>query len=378
MELLHLPLLTFWVLASADTRKEQNHFPWVLQSTRAWFVVKSVSIIYPFNLNSFFQGLFVLWWGWLAFNSGSTYGVSGMKWQYAARAPVMTLISSFGGGSFAVLYSLYHAGIVDIVHLINGIIGSLVSVTAGCFLYRAWEAFFVGVVGSLLTCIAMPLIDRIGIDDPVGASAAHGVAGIWGVLAVGLFADNPIPLATTNGRRGLLKGGGFYLLGIQCLTVLVLTLWGLCATYLLLWLINKVIPIRMDPNEELLGADLMEHRIRHGQIGISRALSALAMSHPEVHAAKEVPRVGVNPGHEKYLEEIAGAASKLEEERVREGQLADSARLRAQGGGESFFHQIFLPNRKNSVTPSRDSIRKEDSQDQPIEVGDLPIFPWVD
>lgn len=89
-----------------------------------------------------------------------------------------------------------------------------------------------------------------------------------GVLAVGLFADNPIPLDTTNGRSGLFKGGGWYLLGVQSLSALCLACWGISITFGLLWIINKIVPIRMDPNEELLGADLMEHRIRHAQVCI--------------------------------------------------------------------------------------------------------------
>lgn len=76
------------------------------------------------------MGLFVLWWGWLAFNSGSTYGVSGAKWGYAARAAVMTMMGSFGGGLFSVTYSfIRNEGKLDILDLINGVLGSLVSVT---------------------------------------------------------------------------------------------------------------------------------------------------------------------------------------------------------------------------------------------------------
>lgn len=97
-----------------------------------------------------------------------------------------------------------------------------------------------------------------------------------GVIAVGLFADNPVPLDTTNGRMGFFKSGDFYLLGIQSLSALCLACWGFCSTFFLLYIINILIPIRMDPNEELVGADLMEHRIRHTKIGISRAISALS------------------------------------------------------------------------------------------------------
>ena len=71
-------------------------------------------------------------------------------------------------------------GRVDIIDLINGILGSLVSITAGCFLYRAWEAMLIGAIGAILTCITMPLFDKWSVDDPVGASSVHGVCGIWG------------------------------------------------------------------------------------------------------------------------------------------------------------------------------------------------------
>lgn len=71
-------------------------------------------------------------------------------------------------------------GRMDVVDLINGILASLVSVTAGCYLYHAWEAILIGAIGSALCCIGMPLFDRMGVDDPVGASSVHGVAGIWG------------------------------------------------------------------------------------------------------------------------------------------------------------------------------------------------------
>lgn len=125
-----------------------------------------------------------------------------------------------------------------------------------------------------------------------------------GVIAVGLFADNPVPLDTTNGRSGLFKGGGWYLLGIQTLSALCLTCWGICSTILLLWIIDKLIPIRMDPNEELLGADLIEHRIKHAQIGLSRALSALRPIQLDLSEMVGVPSIGINPGHEDVLHKI--------------------------------------------------------------------------
>ncbi|KAG6447227.1 hypothetical protein O3G_MSEX004813 [Manduca sexta] len=206
------------------------------------------------------MGTFVLWWGWLAFNSGSTYGVSGAKWQYAARAAVMTMMGSFGGGCFGLLFTLIkNKGKADVMELINSILGSLVSIT--------------------------------------------------GVIAVGLFADNPIPMETTNGRSGLFKGGGWYLLGVQSLTAVCLAAWGSLVTMALLWIIDKIMPIRMDPYEELLGADLTEHRIRHGQAGVSRAVSALRPYHRS-NSIEDVGGVGVNTGHNLVIDKIYEANKK--------------------------------------------------------------------
>ncbi|KAJ8971029.1 hypothetical protein NQ317_013962 [Molorchus minor] len=126
---------------------------------------------------------------------------------------------------------------------------------------------------------------------------------VLGVIAVGIFAENPFPLDTTSGRSGLLKGGGLYLLGIQCLTVLCLLTWGIVSTIILLWLINKIIVIRMDIHVELLGADLTEHLVKHGHLGISRALSAFrpVLGTSDIDHLNEV---GSNPGHNKHLDTV--------------------------------------------------------------------------
>lgn len=128
-----------------------------------------------------------------------------------------------------------------------------------------------------------------------------------GVIAVGLFADNPVPLSTTNGRMGFFKSGDWYLLGVQSLSALCLTCWGLCSTFILLYIINIIVPIRMDPNEELVGADLMEHRIRHSKIGISRAISALSPLRINLDDVSGVPPIGQNPGKELFKKQCVSA-----------------------------------------------------------------------
>lgn len=256
------------------------------------------------------MGLFVLWWGWLAFNSGSTYGLSGSKWEYAAKAAVNTVLASFGGGLFGLVYSLaFQNGTVDILHLINGVLGSLVSITAGCYLYHTWESLFIGFIGSFLSCISAPWFDYLGLDDPVGASSVHGICGIWGVLCVGLFAKSPTPLDTTNGRSGLFYGGGWYLLGVQFLTCMCLISWAMITTLILLWFVNLIIPIRLKEHEELLGADLIEHCIHHKNVGVQEALVKLRPLHDELDEFLNIPEVGNNPGHEAFLRQMYTEAS---------------------------------------------------------------------
>lgn len=155
------------------------------------------------------------------------------------------------------------------------------------------------------------------------------------MIAVGLFADNPVPLDTTNGRKGLFKGGGWYLLGIQSLSALCLTCWGICSTFALLWLINKLIPIRMDPNEELLGADLMEHRIRHSQIGLSRALSALQPLQIDLQQISGIPPIGMNPRHEEMLQEIRNANDKINQWHAYYDKMTPKKTVKSQNRGWS-------------------------------------------
>lgn len=103
---------------------------------------------------------------------------------------------------------------------------------------------------------------------------------------------------------GFFKSGDWYLLGVQSLSALCLCCWGLCSTFCLLYIVNLIIPIRMDPNEELVGADLMEHRIRHSKIGISRAISALSPLKIDLNDVAGVPPIGMNPGHEGMIDEL--------------------------------------------------------------------------
>ncbi|XP_067132638.1 putative ammonium transporter 3 [Centruroides vittatus] len=208
-------------------------------------------------------GMFMLWWGWLGFNCGSTFGVTGHKWKYAARSAVVTINSSVGGGIAALIFSyIAHKRKFLVLDLINGILASLVSITAGCALYHPWESLVIGTIGSILASLTMPLLDKLQIDDPVGAISVHAVGAIWGMISVGFFVEADGMLNLTKNYQGLFRGGGWHLLGVQTLAVVSVTAWSMSSTFLLLYCINKAIPIRMTIEDEKAGADLIEHNIR--------------------------------------------------------------------------------------------------------------------
>ncbi|CAN7975211.1 unnamed protein product, partial [Ixodes persulcatus] len=221
------------------------------------------------------QGAFTLWWGWLVFNCGSTFGVTNNKWKYASRAAVNTINASLGGGFVGVAHSYFMHQKVLVPEFVNAVLAALVSVTAGSAFLSTFEALVVGFLGALLSARVPALLDRMRIDDPVGAVAVHAVGGAWGLFSIGLFIDTSPALPYYGDRKGLFKGGGVGLLAVQGLAFLSIALWSGVVTFILLSLINKFLPIRMTLTEEMLGADFVEHGIRHDNCDYSVTLQSL-------------------------------------------------------------------------------------------------------
>jgi Amt family ammonium transporter len=193
-------------------------------------------------------GVFILWFGWYGFNAGSTLAAVGAD---IGRVVVTTTLAAAAGGLAAMVagwtYPVY--GKPDVGLTLNGALAGLVGITAGTADVSNLGAVIIGVVAGVIVVISIVGLERIGIDDPVGAISVHGVVGIWGVLAVGLFALD----------GGLLHGGGFTQLGAQTVGALAIAAWAFGTSSIVFRVLDRLWGIRVSPEEELAGLDRMEH-----------------------------------------------------------------------------------------------------------------------
>jgi ammonium transporter, Amt family len=199
------------------------------------------------NLTLASVGAFILWFGWFGFNPGSTLAAVG-KWELIGKVATNTFLASAAGGCATMLYTVLRYKKIDITMVINGVLAGLVAVTAGCNIVDHNAAIIIGFLAGTIIDIAVVAIDRMKIDDPVGAIAVHGVNGYFGTVAVGLFAEG----------KGLFASGNADFLGTQVLGVTVISLFSFVVSYLIFTLMKKTIGIRIKRREELAGIDAVE------------------------------------------------------------------------------------------------------------------------
>ena len=217
----------------------------------------SIKPIMGHNMALATLGGLVLWFGWFGFNPGSTLAVGDGK------AIVHIAVTTNTSAAFAVISATIVAWIIsgkpDLSMIINGALAGLVAITAPCAFVGVGSAAIIGIIAGILVVLAVKFFDLLKIDDPVGALSVHLVNGIFGTLAVGLFAQNGITGSETG--NGLLFGGGLKLLGIQSLGVVTVGgfTFGLAV---LIWVILKItIGIRVSKSEEIGGLDIGEHGV---------------------------------------------------------------------------------------------------------------------
>ena len=200
-------------------------------------------------------GVFLLWFGWFGFNAGST--TSGVDLSIS-RIMVITNLAAAAGAVAALFFSWLATGKPNISHSLNGAIAGLVAITAGCATVSPLSAVIIGFLGGIIVVLSTRLFERkFKIDDPVGAVSAHGVAGAWGTIAVGLFADSQLG----GGLDGLLFGGGFYQLFVQIIGVLAVFGWTIVTSLILFYAIDRFVGLRVSRDEEQQGLDIGEHGV---------------------------------------------------------------------------------------------------------------------
>lgn len=189
-------------------------------------------------------GAFILWFGWFGFNPGSSLGAVG-NWELIGSVVVNTFLASAAGGISTMIYTHFRYGKIDITMVINGVLAGLVSITAGCNVVGPSSAIIIGLVAGVLVDVAVLYVDKLKVDDPVGAIAVHGVNGLFGTIAVGLFAID----------GGAFFGGGTALLTTQLLGVVVIAVFAFSLTYITMLLLKHTVGIRITKEEEIAGID---------------------------------------------------------------------------------------------------------------------------
>ncbi|EJK75638.1 hypothetical protein THAOC_02634 [Thalassiosira oceanica] len=231
---------------------------------------RPISDFVPSSPASQCLGLLALWWGWIGFNCGSSFGITDQRWVVAIRCAVTTINATVGGGLTSIAYSLWRTKgrLIIPEHCINGILGSLVAITPACASTHTWDAFPIGAVGALVGLGMNTYICHCKVDDPVGAVGVHAGSGTWGLIAVGLFADSN--LIGIDIIDGLFRGGGFRLLGLQLLAIVSTIGWSLmwsCSFFYVVGVAfsrdfkNPRVGLRVDRAEEERGADWYLHGI---------------------------------------------------------------------------------------------------------------------
>ena len=207
----------------------------------------SANVISGHNVGYVVIGTFILFFGWFGFNinTGDSIGLNAIN----------TLMAGATGSIVALYIRLVQTGKTDILIACNGALAGLVGITAGAAFVEPWSAVAIGAIAAPIMMGSLLLIERVfKIDDPVGAISVHGVTGLWGLLAVGIFANG------NNGVEGLVVGEGKQIIS-QLISMGVVLAWGLVTGFALFMLLKVTMGVRATEAEELEGLDISEHRL---------------------------------------------------------------------------------------------------------------------
>ncbi|KAG9394620.1 Ammonium transporter [Carpediemonas membranifera] len=230
----------------------------ILKPRHQRFTSDDWDVVDPFQM---ILGLFVLFWGWYGFNSGSTQGLSGNRDYVAATVCLNTTISAGGALLVSIMFCLIKSRgkVVDIATMVNATLAGLVGITPACAFVSAPASIGIGVITCCTVLTADFLLPKLRIDDPVSAFPVHGVGGITGMLLTGIFAQ-PDAHNVYN-YKGLIHGGGFWLLFMQLTSCLCVIAWTAVCTVLIVLPARLLGMVRVSIADEVRGLDYSEHRV---------------------------------------------------------------------------------------------------------------------
>jgi Amt family ammonium transporter len=192
------------------------------------------------NLPLAAAGVLILWLGWFGFNGGSVLSADP---ALTSLTLVTTCLAAAAGGVASAIFSFIMYKNYDLTMFMNGILGGLVGITAGADQMSPGDAVIIGLIAGVIIVLGVALIDKLKLDDPVGAVAVHLICGIWGTLAVGIFG------AMAGVDQFLIQLAGVGIVGAFCVT----------CSFIILFIVKATVGLRVDKDEELKGLDLAEH-----------------------------------------------------------------------------------------------------------------------
>ena len=232
--------------------------------------ITKVNAIPGHNITIGALGVFILWLGWYGFNGAAAKSVEqlGSIFVTTTIAPALATV-------VCMIFTWLKYGKPDVSMCLNASLAGLVAITAGCDVTDAFGAIIIGSVAGLLVCFGVWFLDYVlRIDDPVGAVAVHMMNGIWGTIAVGLFATNSAPgysIADSKGNElvGLFYGGGFKLLGLQLTGFVSVAAWTAVTITIVFLIIKATLGLRVTEEEEIIGLDTTEHGLPSAYAGFA-------------------------------------------------------------------------------------------------------------
>ena len=232
--------------------------------------ITKVNAIPGHNITIGALGVFILWLGWYGFNGAAAKSVEqlGSIFVTTTIAPALATV-------VCMIFTWLKYGKPDVSMCLNASLAGLVAITAGCDVTDALGAIIIGSVAGLLVCFGVWFLDNVlRVDDPVGAVAVHMMNGIWGTIAVGLFATNSAPgysIADSKGNElvGLFYGGGFKLLGLQLTGFVSVAAWTVVTITIVFLVIKATLGLRVSEEEEIIGLDPTEHGLPSAYAGFA-------------------------------------------------------------------------------------------------------------